>query len=73
MVSPDELDTQAYPATLEEPVFREPEPLHDDGTASQMRRSFQHGDPPSMSSLPSATSLEPPEVVEPPEPPQEAS
>ena len=72
-VSPDDVDTQVYPDMFEDPVLPEPEPL-DDGSASQLRRDFQHApDVSSWTSLPSATSLEPSGEVSAPEPPQEAS
>ena len=75
-VSPDDLDTQVFPSSFdfEAPVPPEPEVLVDEETASQMRQSFQHGKAPAtLSSMPSATSLERSDEADDPEPPQEAS
>ena len=75
-VSPDDLDTQVFPPMLDldATVPPEPEPLVDDETASQMRNNFQHGRASTtLSSIPSATSLEPTAEAADPEPPQEAS
>ena len=75
-VSPDDLETQKYPASFEfdAPGSPEPEALVEKETALEMRKKFQHGKAPStLSSLPSATSVEPIEEAADPEPPQEAS